>query len=58
MESFQKDGQYVSVNGDPDCTGESYPGVYNLKTKELVSRTTLGELDGDALDVACKKIFE
>ncbi|MDE1713612.1 hypothetical protein PWG14_13650 (plasmid) [Chromobacterium amazonense] len=55
---ISKDGKYVSVNGDPDCTGDSYPGVYNLKTRKLVNRNTLGELDGDALDAACKKLFE
>lgn len=55
---ISKDGQYVSVNGGPDCAGDSYPGVYDLKTGKLVNSATLGGLDGDALDVACKKLFQ
>lgn len=55
---ISRDGQYVSVNGEPDCTGDSYPGVYDLKTGKLVNGSALDGLDGGALDVACKKLFE
>ena len=55
---ISKDGQYVSANGDLDCTNDAYPGVYNLKTGKKVNGASLGGLDGDALDEACKKLFQ
>lgn len=55
---ISKDGQYVSVNGKPDCTGDSYPGIYNIKTGKQINSSAMGGLDGNALDLACKEVFE
>ncbi|WP_160298897.1 hypothetical protein [Chromobacterium vaccinii] len=55
---ISKDGRYISVNGDPDCTGDSYPGVYDIKIGKQINSSVMGELDSDALDLACKKLFK
>ncbi|WP_147297111.1 hypothetical protein [Chromobacterium vaccinii] len=55
---ISKDGRYISVNGEPDCTGDSYPGVYDIKIGKQINSSVMGELDSDALDLACKKLFK
>lgn len=51
---FSPDGRYVSPGGEPDCSADAHPGVWDLKTRKKVV------LQGDTAssNIQCRKLFE
>ncbi len=55
---ISKDGRYISISNEPDCTGDSYPSVYDLKKKRVVTASAFKGTQGNNLAQACKLLFQ
>jgi hypothetical protein len=60
---ISRDGRYVSSDGEINCKADSYPGVWDLKTKKrLVIQSAGSDLSDrerdEEISLKCKKLFQ